>query len=173
LEAWLDPANLPGGPHPSLRAELRARLMPALARTLGPGVPGALARTAARLRQDNDYLDQAAAALLTAATAPSWKQNGRPAGAGAASGGEGGLELDVRRLAGAHPALRTRALRQAALRAGATPGSLAAAHIDALDALVVGWRGQGQAHLPGGIRAGRKCGKLVFRAGGGQAPETR
>ncbi|MDR2454910.1 MAG: tRNA lysidine(34) synthetase TilS [Bifidobacteriaceae bacterium] len=231
LAAWQDPANLPGGPHPSRRAELRAWAMPALAQTLGPGLPGALARTARRLRQDSDYLDQAAAALLAAATAqaaPAGEPDGRLAGAGAASGGqggqggeggaggleldgrlagagaasggqggeggeggleldgrvagggaasggqggEGGLELDVRVLAGAHPALRTRALRQAALRAGARPGGLAAAHIDALDALVANWRGQGEANLPGGIRAGRKCGKLVFRAGGGPGPRN-
>ncbi|MDR2454211.1 MAG: tRNA lysidine(34) synthetase TilS, partial [Bifidobacteriaceae bacterium] len=69
LAAWHDPANQPGGPHPSRRSEVRAQVMPALIETLGPGVPGALARTADRLRQDAEYLDAQAADLLARATA--------------------------------------------------------------------------------------------------------
>ncbi|MDR2380505.1 MAG: TilS substrate-binding domain-containing protein [Bifidobacteriaceae bacterium] len=68
-------------------------------------------------------------------------------------------------MAAAHPAVRGRALRRAALAAGTTPGALSAAHLAALDALVANWHGQGPAYLPGGIRAERKCGKLVFRFG--------
>jgi tRNA(Ile)-lysidine synthase len=83
------------------------------------------------------------------------------------------LELDVAVLAGAHRAVRGRALRDAALQAGAAPGALAAAHINALDALVAHWRGQGETHLPGGVRAERKCGKLVFRAIAGKPFEKR
>ena len=44
-------------------------------------------------------------------------------------------------------------LRRAAIAAGAPPGALTAAHVDALDALVTGWHGQRWADLPGGVRA--------------------
>jgi tRNA(Ile)-lysidine synthase len=40
-------------------------------------------------------------------------------------------------------------------------GALQAAHLDALDALVVAWRGQGAVALPGGVRVGRVAGRLV------------
>ncbi len=46
-------------------------------------------------------------------------------------------------------AVRTRVLRRFALEAGARPGDLSSAHLDALDALVADWRGQGPIPLPG------------------------
>jgi len=52
-------------------------------------------------------------------------------------------------------------LRAFALRLGAAPGALATAHIDALDALVVGWHGQGAVALPGGILVTRRAGRLT------------
>ncbi|TRW43204.1 tRNA lysidine(34) synthetase TilS [Georgenia yuyongxinii] len=70
------------------------------------------------------------------------------------------LVLEVAVLAAAHPALRTRALRGAALQAGATPGALTAAHLEALDAVVAGYHGQGPVQLPGGVVAHRRCGRL-------------
>ncbi|MDR1119248.1 MAG: tRNA lysidine(34) synthetase TilS [Bifidobacteriaceae bacterium] len=164
LEPWRDPTNYPGGPHPSLRAEVRARVMPVLAEVLGPGVPGALARTADRLRQDQDLLEDQAALLLEEATRAVARGGGGAGGGETASGDGKTLELDAATLARAHPALRGRALRRAALQAGATPGALGRAHVEALGALAADWRGQGPADLPGGIRAGREYGKLVFRA---------
>jgi tRNA(Ile)-lysidine synthase len=41
------------------------------------------------------------------------------------------------------------------LDAGAAPGALSHHHIDALDALVTAWRGQGPVALPGGTRVAR------------------
>jgi tRNA(Ile)-lysidine synthase len=38
---------------------------------------------------------------------------------------------------------------------------LSARHIDALDALLTSWSGQGAVHLPGGIRVRRSSGRLV------------
>jgi tRNA(Ile)-lysidine synthase len=46
--------------------------------------------------------------------------------------------------------------------AGCPPGALGAAHIDAIDALVTGWRGQRWVDLPGGVRARRRDGKVWF-----------
>jgi len=58
-------------------------------------------------------------------------------------------------LLGAPRAVRTRALRQAARSGGIR--ALSSAHVDALDDLVVAWRGQGPIDLPGGSasRVGR------------------
>ncbi|MDR3201630.1 MAG: tRNA lysidine(34) synthetase TilS [Bifidobacteriaceae bacterium] len=140
LEPWADPMNQPGGEHPSRRAELRGRALPVLAQVLGPGLVPALARTAEALRADNEHLENLAAQAL------------------ARAGIGGGIETEV--LAREPDAVRRRALRLAALAWGAAPGALARSHIDALDALVVRWRGQGPADLPGGLRVGRECGML-------------
>ncbi|MFE6236570.1 tRNA lysidine(34) synthetase TilS [Cellulosimicrobium sp. NPDC057862] len=177
---WDDPTN---GPAPSgdtpgppgtaalpLRSQVRARVVPALVDVLGPGAVPALARTADLLRDDADLLDALAADLLASALVPalvaSSDDRGRgPVGGPAASGAES-VVLDAEVLASAHPALRRRALRSAALRAGCPAGDLFAVHVDALDALVTAWRGQGPAHLPGDLRAARACGRLSL------GPET-
>ncbi len=72
---------------------------------------------------------------------------------------------DTDGLASLPPAIRTRVLRQAALLAGCPGGSLTAAHIAALDALVTGWHGQRGADLPGAVRVRRRYGKLLFSGG--------
>ncbi|MEJ2579419.1 MAG: TilS substrate-binding domain-containing protein, partial [Kineosporiaceae bacterium] len=76
------------------------------------------------------------------------------------------LDLDVSVLAAAPPAVRRRALLAAIRRAGAPPGAVGRVHVLAVDALVVAWRGQGPAHLPGGIVARRDCGRLLLAARG-------
>ncbi|MFI2490087.1 tRNA lysidine(34) synthetase TilS [Promicromonospora kroppenstedtii] len=162
LEWWTDPTNLlpgagsgagaePGGFTP-LRSVVRGRALPVLEDTLGPGVAEALARTADQLRDDADLLDSLAADLLARAQV------------GNAETEEGEQALDAEVLARAHPALRRRALRLAALAAGSRPTDTTTRHVDALDALVVSWTGQGPAQLPGGTRARRACGRLFLRA---------
>jgi len=149
-----DPRRLDALP---LRSRVRTEVLPELVRVLGPGVPAALARTAAQLRDDADVLDALAADLLARA-----QNDAEDADAEATSPSS----LDVRALADAPRALRTRALRLAATRAGSPGGALTAAHVEALDALVVRWRGQGAVHLPGPVLGARECGRLVLRAVG-------
>ncbi|WP_166850719.1 tRNA lysidine(34) synthetase TilS [Isoptericola sp. BMS4] len=171
LEFWTDPTNLlpatdaehavapgftaeePDQPHvrhvPG-RTRVRGAVLPVLEASLGPGVVEALARSADQLRDDADLLDELASEVLASATAQD----------PAASRGE--LVLDAGVLAAAHPALRRRALRAAALAAGCPAGATTARHVDALDALVVSWRGQGPVHLPGDARARRACGSLFL-----------
>jgi tRNA(Ile)-lysidine synthase len=138
LEPWHDPSNAPDAE--PLRSRVRGEVLPLLERVLGPGVAESLARTAEQLRADTDALDEEGDALLATA--------GGPAG------------LDVGILAKAHAAVRARALRRAALEAGVPGGALRAEHVAALDALVVGWRGQGPVHLPGGVVGRRACGTM-------------
>jgi hypoxanthine phosphoribosyltransferase len=143
LTPWLDPHN--ADPR-FTRSRLRSAV-PLLTEVLGPGVSAALARSADLLRDDADALDLWADRV--------WPAAGRPAG-----GTGPGVELDVGVLAGEPPAVRRRLLHRAALAAGTPPGSLAAVHLMALDALVSDWHGQGAVHLPGGVRGFRRCGRL-------------
>jgi tRNA(Ile)-lysidine synthase len=135
LAVWDDPWN----DDPAYtRVRLRAEVLPLLEEVLGGGVAPALARTAALLRADLDALDELAAGHLAALTCA----DGLPAAP----------------LAELPAALRTRVLR-GWLRAGGVP-DLQAAHLDAVDALLVRWRGQGRVDLPGGAGAVRASGTL-------------
>ncbi|GAB4086531.1 tRNA lysidine(34) synthetase TilS [Myceligenerans cantabricum] len=154
LDYWTDPTNLVPGPAAAgapLRSRVRGIVLPVLEDVLGPGAAEALVRSAAQLRDDTDALDTLAADLLGRArpTAPD------PDGDG------GTVVLDVTVLAAAPAALRRRALRLAAHEVTTAPTT--ARHVDALDALVVSWSGQGPAHLPGGARVERACGRLFLR----------
>lgn len=156
LVPWHDPTNGRAGPPEEgadelpLRSRVRADVLPVLEDVLGPGVAQALARTAAQLAEDADALDAAADALLRGALVAEGGRPGAP------------LVVEVDALGGAPVAVRRRALRAAAVRAGSPSGSLARTHVLALDALVVGWHGQGPAHLPGRVVARRACGRLYL-----------
>lgn len=135
LHPWDDPHNADPA---YARVRVRRDALPALEAALGPGVAEALARTARLLRSDADALD----ALADAAAVDG---------------------LAVADLAGLPPALRTRVLRRAAIAAGAPAGALSHAHVEAVDRLVVDWRGQRGVSLPGGLVAERRCDRLSFR----------
>ena len=68
-------------------------------------------------------------------------------------------------------ALRRRVLR-GWLRAGGVP-DLQAVHLAAVDALLVRWRGQGRADLPGGAGVVRTSGRLVLQPPDGRGSESR
>jgi tRNA(Ile)-lysidine synthase len=148
LAWWDDPTNGRDGDESGasaaslpLRSQVRAEVLPVLERVLGAGVPVALARSAAQLRDDADLLDALASDLLDRAATRG--VDGAP------------LVLDVATLEAAPRALRTRALRGAAVAAGAPAAALTAAHVAALEMFVTHWRGQGAAHLPGPTLASR------------------
>ncbi|MGZ4649948.1 MAG: tRNA lysidine(34) synthetase TilS [Kineosporiaceae bacterium] len=145
----LTPHEDPANTDPAYTRVRVRRVMDVLEGALGPGLPAALARTAAQLAQDADALDAFAGDLL-----------GR---AGVAGG------YDVAVLAAAPDAVRRRALLAAARSAGSPAGALGSRHALALDALVAGRRRgarHGPVHLPGGILATRACGTLSLAAPG-------
>jgi tRNA(Ile)-lysidine synthase len=117
---------------------LRTEVLPLLEQVLGGGVAPALARTAALLRDDLDALDDLAAGHLAALSCD-----------------DGLSAVSLVRLP---TALRTRVLRGWLRRAGVP--DLQAVHLDAVDALVVHWRGQGRVDLPGGAGVVRASGTL-------------
>jgi tRNA(Ile)-lysidine synthase len=134
LEPWYDPHNTSAD---FARVRVRTSAMPALIEALGPAVPAALARSADLLRADADALDLWASSV----TDPT----------------------DVGVLRDLPAAVRTRVLRRAAIEAGSPAGSLTAAHVASIDALVIDWHGQGAVSLPGGLEAHRACDRLSFR----------
>lgn len=139
LSAWEDPHNT----DPSYaRSRVRADVLPALVRALGPGVLDNLARTARLVASDNAALDELAEAALAAARHP-------------------GGGLLVPELVGLTPAVRGRVLHAWARELGASPGALSYGHVAALDALVTEWHGQGPADLPGGVRVLRRDDRLT------------
>ncbi len=140
FEPWEDPQN---ADEAFARTRVRQQILPLMEELLGPGITESLARTAGQLRSDADALDALAAEAADRLTSP-----------------DGGLEITA--LATLPGAIRTRVLRRAAIVAGAPAGSLSAAHIAQIDALVTAWRGQRWSDLPGGIRCVRRYGRLQF-----------
>jgi tRNA(Ile)-lysidine synthase len=143
LPVWDDPHNADPA---YTRSRLRHEGLPALEKALGKGVVEALARTAQLSRDDADALD-------------AWARQAEASVRDAA-----GL-LECAKLYALPPAVRRRILRRAAIEAGAPAGSLFARHIEEIDRLITGWRGQGAINLPGRVVAQRQGGRLVIRQG--------
>jgi tRNA(Ile)-lysidine synthase len=137
---WEDPHN--ADPRYA-RSRVRAALGE-LTGLLGAGLVANLARTAALVAADLTALDSIAAEVAVAAS--------------------DGTGLRCAVLATQPAAVRSRVLRSFALSAGARAAALSAAHIDALDALVMVWHGQGPTALPGGVRIVRLGGRLQVAA---------
>jgi tRNA(Ile)-lysidine synthase len=125
MQPWFDPHNADPG---FTRVRLRTEALPLLEQILGGGVARALARTAAHLQEDGEFLDAAATDLRRAATV--------------------GDELDTDVLGAAHPAVRRRAVREWLQVTGV--GGLTDVQLRAADDLVGRWRGQGGVALGGG-----------------------
>jgi tRNA(Ile)-lysidine synthase len=182
---WEDPHNTDPG---FTRARIRHRVLPVLEDELGPGVAVALARTARLARQDAEALDalaDQAYARAVAGTDPAERADpggraspggaARPGGRADPSGRAGPgrracrdhTALDISALLAEPPAIRRRVLRLAALDAGSPAAELFLVHVDALDALVVDWHGQGPLQLPGHVTARRAGGEIrLSRAAG-------
>ncbi|GAA4389359.1 tRNA lysidine(34) synthetase TilS [Ornithinibacter aureus] len=135
LTWWDDPMN----EDPTF-ARVRARRAVAdLERDLGPGVAAALARTASHLRTDADHLDAAADAAVSAL---------------------GGGPWPVEALHGIPAAVRSRVWRRLLTAAGAPASQVSTRHVEACDALLTAWRGQGPIHAPGALLV-RRSGSRV------------
>jgi tRNA(Ile)-lysidine synthase len=143
IPVWDDPHNADPA---YTRSRLRHEGLPALEKALGKGVVEALARTAQLSRDDADALD-------------TWAADAE----GAVRDDSG--QLECAKLYALPPAVRRRVLRRAAITAGVPAGSLFARHIEEVDRLITGWRGQGAINLPGRVEARRQDGRLVIRQG--------
>lgn len=142
LVPWDDPHN----EDPAYtRVRVRGVVLPVLEAELGPGIVGALARTADLARADADALDEWAKQYWQAL----------PAAA------EGSLGLDASDLAELPLAIRTRVIRLWLAAQDVPLQRLAAEHIWQVERMVSHWRGQGPISLPGRIAVRREYGRLV------------
>jgi len=137
LRPWADPHNTD---RRFARVRVRLDALPALEAALGPGVAEALVRTADQLRDDADVLEQIAASERERDDCP----------------------MSAASLAVLPGAVRTRVLRSAALEAGCPAGALTAGHVARIEELVTDWHGQRGVDLPGGVRAARRSGEVLF-----------
>lgn len=140
LTPWQDPHNLD---KQYLRVRLRLDALPVLEATIGPGVSAALARSAGLLRDDADALDGWAAREFQGLDPES---------------------IEIATLEALPRAVRTRLLRAAIYACGAPQGSITSDHVSTVEALVTSWHGQGEASLPGGVKARRISGRLSLLA---------
>ncbi|MEY8565828.1 tRNA lysidine(34) synthetase TilS [Corynebacteriaceae bacterium 7-707] len=125
LRVWHDPHNTSDA---VLRSRVRHELLPLAREILGAHVGEALARSARMLREDADLLDGQARQVLDAAGAEA-----------------GGTCLPVAVVEGCPAPVRRRVLRR---WLGAGVGPLTSRHLEALDALVADWHGQGPVAVP-------------------------
>ena len=107
------------------------------------GTVAALARSADLLRDDADALDDLASRARDEL---------------------GPRHINAAALLELPRAIRTRVWRLLAFEAGCPPGALVASHIESLDALVTGWRGQGPIDLPGHVQGSRADGRVIVAA---------
>lgn len=135
LRPWSDPHN----EDPAYTRVRARRVLPLLEQELGPGVVAALARSADLLREDADTLDEL-----------SWTTYQ----------GLGPAPWPTQQLVEHPRAVRMRLWRRLAVDHGAPAGSLSAAHLGALDALLSDWHGQGPVDLPGGLHGRRRQGQV-------------
>ena len=133
---WLDPHNTD---RRFVRPRIRGDLLPVMEDILGPGIPEALANTAALIADDDDYLTAEATDRLTSCVTP-----------------DGHLEIES--LAAIPSPVRRRVLRLWAREA--TGASMTLPQTQMVDALVVSWKGQGPVDVPGG-KLSRRDGFLV------------
>jgi tRNA(Ile)-lysidine synthase len=134
LKAWQDPANTD---HQFLRVKVRHELMPKIIEVLGESTISSLDKTSQLLRLDNQALEELAQQFFE--SQKDVKTNG----------------LEISELEKLPEAIRTRVLRIFAIASGVHPGPFSFEHIEAIDALVKNWHGQGNVDLPGFIQATR------------------
>jgi tRNA(Ile)-lysidine synthase len=156
LVPWEDPHNSDPA---YARSRVRGEALPALVAALGPAVVANLARSAGQIAADNAALDELAGEALLSAYAE--RQPDMSDGRDRAAQRDPGFALNISDLSGMPSAIRTRVLHAWAKRLGSPGSALSHRHVEALDALVTDWHGQGAVHLPGGILVRRSRGLLV------------
>ena len=140
---WEDPHN---ADERFTRVRVRNTVLPLLEKELGPGVSGALARTAELFREDSEALDDEASRWF---------------GQNAVAEDEGSWSLEVEKLEQESGAVQTRVLRLLVLRVGG--GAPTYAHTAQIRRLLQAWKGQSAIDVPG-ASVERKDGRIYARA---------
>src|SRR5699024_146537 len=134
------------------RVRIRTEVLPVLEDVLAGGVAGALARTAAQVREDAEGLAAPAAGVREGAESAT-------------------AESAVAAVTAAAAAVRRRVWRRWLLDVGVP--ELTDLHLRSVDALIGAWRGQGEVWLPGAYSVRRIRDRLrVFPPDGTAPSET-
>ncbi|WP_460543125.1 tRNA lysidine(34) synthetase TilS [Glycomyces halotolerans] len=136
LKPWTDPHNA----DPRFKRSALRQSMELLAETLGDDIVPNLARTAALVAADTDLLDAEADAVYELCLEAE--------------------ALRVDRLEALADPIRRRVLRRWVFQLGVNGAELTHRHLEAVDALVADWRGQGPTFVPGGVAISRDEGLL-------------
>lgn len=146
LEPWHDPHN---DDRAYRRVQARQVLAELSEQLDAPTLGLSLFRTASLAARDADYLDSATERALREITGSddpeTWPSR-----------------WPVEALAALSPALRLRALRRLLVLCGARDSELAARHVNAVEDLLVNWRGQGPIQVPGHVQVQRRRGELAI-----------
>ncbi|CAB4891247.1 MAG: tRNA lysidine(34) synthetase TilS [Actinobacteria bacterium] len=144
VDPWQDPHN---GDAKFARVRVRAA-MATLEEALGAGFIAGLARTAELAGEDASALEQwsdvSFETLVTFEDRELW------------------AEAD--QLALLPRAIRSRIIRRMCLDLGAASDAISLAHVQAVDALITQWHGQGAVSLPARVNARRDYGRLILTA---------
>ncbi|QIM17485.1 tRNA lysidine(34) synthetase TilS [Leucobacter insecticola] len=140
LQPWNDPQNQD---LQFARVRVRQRIMPLFEAELGPGIAGALARTAEQAREDAEAFDTMVDEQIEEIVEPA----------------EAGIAVSVAALHANPAAIRHRLIRRVA--AAEFGSELSREHTMSIAALVTDWRGQGAVFVPG-IRVTRSGGRIIF-----------
>lgn len=137
------------------RNRLRLQVIPEIERAFRGDVRRRLSRTALILRAEEEWLEELTGALFLAAA------ESRP-GAG------GGIALRAEALQAAPAAALRRVVRRALAEAAGSLRGVGFAHVEAVVDLLRAPRDAGPLHLPGGMRARRRAGRIeLYRPPGG------
>ena len=136
-----------------VRNRIRLRLMPYLERNFGPGLPAVLGRAADVAREEDDYLDAAAARAYARLLTTAGRASRRPREGSAGRS----PQIDARRLAALPTALARRCVRRFLTD---LKGDLLAIGFEDVEA-VRGLAEGGTATLPGGFAVRRARGALM------------
>ena len=144
LMAWDDPHNH----DPSFTRVRVRRSLRTLESDLGPGLVPGLVRSAELLGGDADALDSWAQGVFQRAVTID----------------DSRCEADVASLAEVPRAVRTRVIRLMHRSISKNDDVLDFEHVQQVEAMVSGWKGQGDASLPGSVTAGIEYGRLLLVA---------
>ena len=171
IDWWDDPTNGTGSSADEgglstdlpLRSRIRNALLPYLGNFSEADVITHLCRSAVAAQRDKEYLDAQASKVMDESVVlvddlacHSKRHNGHDNPSGMLNGDNAMVccaRLSATRLAGEHAAIRTRVIAQTLTHAGVSASSK---QVDAIDALITDWHGQGAVALPSSYSAIRK-----------------
>lgn len=141
---WQDPHN-----QDSRFTRVRVRqAMNELSDALGPGFVFGLARSAELASDDADALDALADVAFDAQVVFH----------------ESSMSADCQELLQLPRAIRSRVIRRMCMDLGAASDAISMSHVQAVDALISHWHGQGPVSLPARVNAQREYGRLTLTA---------